>query len=653
MKYDINSFTLEEKLSLLTGKNSWQTPDANGKLPTMWLADGPHGVRKSIDENALPSTVMPCLVNIANSWNKELAYLDGQTIADDCIEKEVDLLLAPGVNIKRTPLCGRNFEYFSEDPFLAGTLAKAYIEGVQDKGIGTSLKHFALNNREYERLWQSSEADERTMREIYFTAFEIALKAKPWTVMSSYNAVNGVYAVENKWLIKDVLRGDLGFDGLVVSDWGSCKVPYRTTKASVDLIMSHNSDTVDNVKKALKDGLITMEEVDACVNRLLELLEKNQANAHKRIITTTPEQRHQNAVEIAKESFVLLKNDGVLPIKGGKIKLIENSDILIGGTGSAKVTAEYQTQTLSNELQKQLTDATIFVSPPYFNETISHTLKHELVLARQADTVILTVNGRAEGENYDREEITLSKVQEERILNVAKVNPNVVVVVYAGSAIDMRNWIDKVKAVVFAGLGGQGVNQALAEVLCGKTSPSGKLSETFPLSIEDTPTGRAIGNSMVERYTEGVFVGYRYYDTNNKPVLFPFGHGLSYAKFEYSNLKIEKKGEAEFTVSYDITNLSNIDAKEVSQVYVSDVFANVSRPEKELKGFSKDLIKAGQTVNVKVDLDFRSFAYYNQPLKRWQVDNGEFEILVGASSRDIRLKESIFIDLPEKTQLSK
>jgi len=652
MKLDINSLTLEEKLSLLTGKNVWETQDIEGKVPSIWVADGPHGAKKRIDNAFLPTTAMPCIVNLANSWNKELTYLDGQTIADDCIDRDIDVLLAPGVNIKRSPLCGRNFEYFSEDPFLAGSLAKEYIEGVQSKGVGTSLKHFALNNREYERLWQSSEVDERTMREIYFTAFEIALKAKPWTVMSSYNSVNGVYAVENEWLIKDVLRKEFGFEGLVVSDWGSCKVPYRTTKATVDLIMSHNNGVVDNVKKALEDGLITMEEVDVCVNHLFELIEKIQDNKDKRVVTTTPEQRHENAVKIAKESFVLLKNQDVLPLKDSKILVIENTEPLIGGGGSAKAVTEYKTPSLAEELQKHISCDNVINKAGRYTPDTSFNLKKDLSNARSADTVILSVYGREERENYDREQITLSKVQEERILRLAEVNPNLIVVVYAGSSIDMSAWIDKVKGVVFAGYGGQGVNQALAEILVGKESPSGKLSETFPLSIEDTPTGNFIGNSMYERYTEGVFVGYRYYDAMNKDVLFPFGYGLSYAKFQYSNLKIEKNGDTDFTVSYDITNLSDVDAKEISQVYVKDVFANVSRPVKELKGFSKDLIKAGQTVNVKVNLDFRSFAYYNLPLKRWQVDNGEFEILVGASSRDIKLKESVFIDLPMKTQLS-
>ena len=653
---DIKSLTLEEKLRLLCGMDFWRTSDANGKLRSLFLSDGPNGLRKAADngDTTIPATAMPNISVIANSWDKDSSRSSGETIADECLENNADVLLAPGVNIKRTPVCGRNFEYFSEDPFLAGELAKEYIEGVQEKGIGTSLKHYFANNAEYDRLFQSSEVDERTIREIYLPAFEKALEAKPYTVMCSYNAINGVYASENKKALKDVLRDQFGFDGLIVSDWGAVKSPYKSVKATIDLCMPYTEGHYENLKDAYEKGLLSEEEIDFCVQNILTLIERC---SHKKSITTTKQQRHNNAVKIAKEGIVLLKNDDALPLKGGKIVVSGEmaKTPALGGGGSAFVTCNYEQKPLHEEIANILKDhATVeYVETIARASNYASKLKDTYMRAYDADTVVLVIgnNENTEKEGRDRQTLKLTKTQENHIINTAAYAKKLVVVLYAGSAIDMSAWIDQVDGVVFVGFPGEGANEAISDILTGKTSPSGKLAETFPLSLEDVPAEENEGLPVV-RYNEGVFVGYRYYDTFDVPVLFPFGHGLSYAKFVYSDLQIVKTGDTDFEVSYSITNDSDIDAKEVSQLYVKDVFAMVSRPNKELKGFSKDFIKAHETKRITLKLNYRSFAYFSVPFDKWLVENGWFEIMIGASVDDIRLKGKVNIELPDETQPS-
>lgn len=661
MKYSIKDLTLEEKLRLLAGRDTWRLSNANGKLPDVFLSDGPNGLRMHDvnDENlaTFKATAMPNLSLIANSWDEELAFLDGATIADDCIEKGADVLLAPGVNIKRTPLCGRNFEYFSEDPYLTGKLAKAYIEGVQSKGVGTSLKHYCGNNREYDRFFQSNEIDERTLREIYLPAFETAVTAKPWTVMCSYNPVNGVWTSESKWLLNDVLREEFGFDGLIMSDWGAVHNSARAIKATLDLEMPYRKAAYPQLKEAYEKGFLTEAEIDERVQKIFELMEK-VTTAEKKV-TTTQEERRENAAKIAREGMVLLKNeDNILPLKPCKIMTAGPfcRQTAYGGGGSALVVSDYKQNPLHEELQARLGEtADCFIASGFVN-TLDQIYNgcDPYLNASHSDVAILCVGTgeKREMEASDRYSLRLPPVQEDLILNTAKYNPNVVVVLNAGSAIDMSAWIDKVKAVLWAGFSGEGGATAIADILTGKVCPSGKLSETFPTSVENTPTGMNRGNGFVERYTEGVFVGYRWYDSYEKEVLFPFGYGLSYANFEYSDLKIEKRGETDYEVSYTVKNLSNVDAKEISQVYVRDVISRVSRPVKELKGFAKTNLKAGESKRVTIKLDFRSFAFYSTPMKKWHVENGDFEILVGASSRDIRLKKIISINLPDEEQYS-
>lgn len=662
MGYDIGKLTLEEKIMLLTGVNEWKTSSVNGKIPQIHVSDGPNGLQMFDDDGERKSaTAMPSLSLVASSWDRELAYLDGETIANDAAEKGADILLAPGVNIKRTPLNGRNFEYLSEDPLLSGVLAREFIKGVQGNGIGTSLKHFCANNREKGRRVQTSEIDERALNEIYFRPFEIALEAEPWTVMCSYNAVNGVYTSENRKLLKDTLRDKFGFKGLIVSDWGAVHNPYKSLKATIDLIMPYNEKTLDNVKVAFDKGLITMAEIDACVENVLKLVEK--ATSAKKVVNYTAEQRHANAVKIAKGGITLLKNEnGILPLKdGGKYLVVgELSEKPVGGLGSAYVKTDYIYKSVTELLVEKLPKSEISYdrgarSCADWAEGNRLKLEYTKSVYYEAygkDAVIVFVSGDTESESFDRYHIKLKPEYEEVIRNVSRFNDNVIVVVSSGSAIDMKDWIDDVKAVVYEGFAGEGANEAISSILVGETNPSGKLAETFPLDLDDTFAGEDTGDGFVEWYNDGIFVGYRHFDRYGIDVLFPFGYGLSYSDFKYDNLEIKKTGDCDFTVSYDITNISEVDGAEVSQVYVKDVFCMVIRPERELKGFEKTFIKAGETKRVSVKLDYRSFAYYNTALEKWHVENGTFEIFVGASSRDIKLKGKIDIELPDEMQQS-
>lgn len=656
MKYDITKLTIDEKIKLLSGKNNWQTNDLDGKLPSVFVADGPHGLRKTNDaqNETVPATAMPSLSVLSSSWDRELCYLNTQTIADDCIENNVDVLLAPGVNIKRSPLCGRNFEYFSEDPYLAGELASSYVDGLQDSGVGACIKHFCLNNKEFERLYQSSDVDERTLREIYLKAFEkIVKKSQPLTIMCSYNSVNGVPMVENKWLLNDVLREEFGFSGLIMSDWCAVKNPYKSAKATLDLEMPSRSMSYPILKQAYERGLITEEEIDVCVTHLINLIEKLDKLKEKRVVKYSIEQRHENAIKIASESMVLLKNDGVLPLTGGNTLIVGNKFYgpMIGGGGSSKVKLRKPLASLQEELEKLGTP----IKFSTINATLTNTLiKQSYVIyeeAYESDNVILFVNS-AMTEGEDSASMKLPPITEDYINQIAKYNKKVTVCLFSGSAVDMSAWIDNVSAVIWCGFAGEGLYEALASILVGKVSPCGKLSETYPLSVEDTPTGLDVGNCNYDVYREGLMVGYRHYDYYKKNVLFPFGYGLSYAKFEYSDIKIEKKTETDYLVKFKITNVSNIDAKEISQLYVKDVASRVLRPEKELKGFVKTFIKAGETVEVTIPLDKTAFSYYSVPLKKDYVENGWFEILVGSSSRDIKLASKIKIELPETEQVT-
>ena len=637
----LNNLTTQEKLKLLTGKNSWQTEDLGGKLPAVFMADGPNGLRKQNEDGSThKNTAYPTLSMLGCSFNVETARKVGDAIAEDCIENGVDVLLAPGINMKRTPLCGRNFEYFSEDPVLSGHLACGYIEGVQSRGVGTSLKHFAANNNENYRFYQNAEVDERAFYELYTKAFEIALKAKPWTVMCSYNLVNGIYASENPKLLKGILRDKFGFNGLIVSDWSACMQRAKALKATLDLEMPYSDSSYGELEKAYRDGFISDAEIDSCVKRILELIDKSEKAKPKRKVQKTKEERHRIAVEAAEDCIVLLKNDNsILPLKGGcSIDVYHSfSSSLYGGGGSSRVETENTIVRIDEVLRSRGENVTVYAQPVY---------------PSNGEYCIVCVGNTpdVECEGCDRESISLSDRLKEMILKCAEYTPNTIVLVYAGSAIDMSKWIDKVAAVLYVGYCGEGANEATANILLGKISPSGKLAESFPIDLQSNPIDKSTEFAPHVYYKERFDIGYRYYDKYPEKVRFPFGYGLSYADFVYENAEIEKSGETEYTVRFILKNQSNIDAKEITQIYVQDVFCTSERPRKELKAFTKTHLKAGESKTVEVKLDRSAFAYYNSSLNDWYVENGRFNIYVATSSQDIKATLTVDVCLDDYTQ---
>ena len=660
----LKDLTVDEKIQLLTGIDAWRLTMLDGKLPEVFLSDGPHGLRRVANpkegggDTTVYATAMPNVVNLGNSWDKDLVKLNSSTIADDCVEKGSDVLLAPGVNIKRSPLCGRNFEYFSEDPVLAGTLGKAFIEGVQEKGIGTSLKHYAMNNSENDRYCASSEVDERTMREIYLKPFEIAVQAQPTTVMCSYNKINGIHASENRYLLKEILRDTFGFRGIVVSDWGACHNRFKSLKATLDLCMPEKHDAFSQVKEALEKGWITEADLDFCARNVLDFIDRLQKMKKLRRVEFTEEQRHLNAVKVATESMVLLKNeDDVLPLKK-KIKTC-----VIGGMagspathagGSSEVRTKFSQphlkDLLSEKLQTEVTHECGYDG--HMGGLINARAAIECAAAADQAVVVVGEDASLVCEAMNRRDIRLYPRHESIIENVARVNKNVVVVIEAGSAVDVSPFEGLVKGILYAGYGGDGTNEAIASLLSGEAVPCGKLSETFPYSADDIVPDINFTRGGVDRYDEGLLYGYRGAEYRDVPVIYPFGYGLSYASFRYENLEIEKTGETSCRVSYDIYNDSDFDAKEISEVYVGDVSARVLRPVKELKAFSKDLIPARGKKRVTVELDRSAFAYYSTNLKDWYVENGAFDIYVCASSDDVRLKGKFTVSLPDETQFT-
>ena len=644
IKKTLGSLSVSEKLRLLTGKNEWQTEDLGGKLPSVFMADGPNGLRKQNPDDGTThkNTAYPTLSMIGCSFSVETAAMVADAIADDCIENGVDVLLAPGVNMKRTPLCGRNFEYFSEDPVLAGNLARGYIEGIQRRGVGTSLKHFAANNAENYRFYQNSETDERTFYELYGKAFEIALKAKPWTVMCSYNLVNGIYASENPKLLKEILRGKFGYDGVIVSDWLACMHRAKALKATLDLEMPYSGASYGELEKAYRDGFISDEEIDSCAKRVLELIDKCEKSKPARKVLKSKEERHKIAVEAAEECIVLLKNDnGILPLKSGSALDVYHSwsSSVYGGGGSSYVVTEDKVARIDDVLRSRGENVTSYAQPFY-------PPKGEYCIVCVGNTP------EVECEGFDRENISLPARLEEMIVKCAENNPNTIVLVYAGSAIDASKWIDKVAAVVYVGFCGEGANEAAANILFGKVCPSGKLAESFPINLECTPVNKENEFAPYVYYKERFDIGYRYYDKHPEKVRFPFGFGLTYADFAYENAEIVKHGETDYTVRFTLSNRSNTDAKEVTQIYVQDAFCTSERPLKELKAFTKTHLKAGESKTVEIKLDKSAFSYYNASLNDWYVENGRFNIYIAASSQDVKATLTIDIQLDDYTQFT-
>lgn len=651
-----NTLTLQEKIRLLNGKDAWHTDDLDGKLPYITMSDGPVGLRtertgKDGNSYTVPAVAYPSIQMLANTWSEDCARTMGECLADDCRDRGVDLLLAPGVNIKRHPLNGRNFEYFSEDPQLAGTLAKAYVEGVQGQGVGVCLKHFCCNNLEYDRLHQTSDVDERTLRELYYRPFEIVCEAKPVSVMCSYNRINGVYGAEYRKGFA-FLREECGFDGAVVSDWGAVRDRTASAKAGLDLEMPHGEAGMKKLDDDLRAGSVTEGEIDACVARVLALVDRVRELGKGKENKRSEDERIAAARDIAAEAVVLLKNEGVLPLKQGARLAVngiygkpDHTDYLSGG-GSAKVEWLKNSSDLPAALAARGHEVAY---EPAFGVSVIHSFSQNtrsaVLNAAKADVNIVCVGtgARVEYEEGDRPTMRLSEVQERAILDTSACNPNTVVVVFAGAAVDMSAWEDCVAAIVYAGFPGMGGAEALADILTGAVNPSGKLSESFPFEAEDLPAVRTYRAAGVTRYSEGLDVGYRYFDTYGVPVLYPFGHGLGYSEFVYRDLRLSLK-DGNVIAEYVIENVSDRDGKEVSQVYVGEYASLVYRPKKELKAFSKDLVKAKKSVKVRAELDFRAFAYWNTARDRWTVEDGVYEIFVGASCVDVRLRAKITVE---------
>lgn len=659
MKLTTKDLTIEEKLRLVCGKDCWHTVDLGGKIPFVRVTDASMGVRMPVNpenwDGIKPSVSYPSLQMLANTWDLETVRKYAECVADDCLDAGADILLGPGVNIKRSPLCGRNFEYLSEDPFLAGTVGREYISAMQAEGAGACVKHFCCNNAETNRLQQSSDVDERTLREIYYKPFEIALEAKPVSLMSSYNRINGVYGSEYKKGY-DTLRGEYGFDGLIMSDWDAVRDRTKSVKAGCDLEMPFHPEHYEQLVKDFNDGKITEKEIDECAERVLDLIYrcKDLQNGKKR--KHTLEERIAFTRKAEEEGIVLLKNNGVLPLKKGQSLSMcgwfarpcaynrKRPELICGGgSGYVKRLTEFDML----DIMKSVHGGEISYEPAFSEDGVDSSFMNpgnavDNAAVSDVNIVFAGTGAPIESEGGDRHTIKLYDAQVRTITDTSSVNKNTVVVVFAGSAVDMSEWIDGVAAVVYAGFPGERGGEAVANVLTGKANPCGKLSETFPLSYEDTPVSKCYADSKVTRYEDGLDVGYRYYDTYNVPVLFPFGYGMSYSRFCYGGLKLKTDGKS-LEVSYEIENLSDIDGKEVSQVYVRAIGSYVYRPYKELKGFAKTLVKAGAKQKATVKLDMRSFEYWSAAKDGWDVEDGIYEIIVGASVADEMLKAKIKI----------
>ena len=651
IKEILNQLSIEEKSAILTGKGGMSIcgVDRLG-ISDAELADGPHGVRIEHGEK-YNCTSFPCLAALGSSWDRETAYEMGKAIAADCIEHGKDMILAPGANIKRTDLCGRNFEYFSEDPVLTGEMAAAYINGVQELGVGTSLKHFAVNNQEVDRLFVNAEIDERTMREIYLKGFQIAIeKSNPTSLMCAVNKVNAVLCSENKHLLTDILKNDWKYDGFIMSDWGCAKDIAKSISAGLDLMMPSKGDISDTIKKCLEDGTVTEEEIDDTVGRILKFL----INHELKHIEYDRKKQHEIAKKIAEESIVLLKNEkNILPITDKKYKKIvvigEYADKpVISGYGSSKVYVSEQYIDSPLECMKKLLPDTEITYIPLYSTDRYFDDSHFNLLAQldpvdDADAVVMFVGRQqsVETEGTDRISSHIDSYYEFFIKRIYPRNSNIVLVMQTGSTVLPLTWQEKVKGIVEMWYGGEAAGGAIADVICGKTNPSGKLAETFPLKSRsdiDYP-----GDGYKVCYDEKWRVGYRYYDLNPREIWFPFGHGLSYTNFEYSELNITPISNG-VKISFSIKNIGKTDGKEVVQLYVSDRVSTVSMPDKELKDFAKVFVPAGQTKRVEFTLSDSQLAYYNTSLNKWVVEPGVFDLLIGASSRDIRLRGEYVYD---------
>ena len=657
----MKELTLAEKAYLVSGNSSWTVGRIEGAgIPEIFVSDGPYGLRKQDTDTAeiydsIDAVAFPTSAATASSFDKDLMFEIGTALGKECQAEDVAVILGPAVNIKRSPLCGRNFEYISEDPYVAGEMSAAFINGVQSQDVGTSLKHFAANNQETERMYASSDMDERTLREIYLAGFETAVKkSDPWTLMCSYNRINGTYASENKWLLTDVLRDEWGYDGLVMSDWGAVSDRIRGIAAGLDLEMPGSGGVNDaRIVEAVETGKLAEEDLDKAVRNVLNLIEKYHSKKREEVFDR--EKDHEIAVHAEEESIVLLKNDDVLPIKADeKIAIIGGfaDNPRFQGGGSSHINAHNIVSAVS--VADSFGSFTYTEGFPYDGDQMSDEMKNQAVeAAKNADKVVVFAGlpDAYESEAYDREHMRLPECQNILIDELLKLSKPVIIVLHNGSPVEMP-WAEYVDGIVEAYLGGEGVGEAVMKVLYGKVNPSGKLAESFPKKVEDNPSYLSyLGQNHRCNYSEGIFVGYRYYDTKKMDVLFPFGFGLSYTTFNYSNLKVSVGGSAvsgavdinadKITVSVDVTNTGNMAGKEIVQLYISDKTKAAIRPVHELKGFEKIALNPGETGTVSFELDKRSFAWFNEAISDWYAAGGEYVIEIGKSSRDIVLTETI------------
>ena len=656
----VSQMTLEEKAGLCSGDDFWHTKAVERLgIPRTMVSDGPHGLRKQDDQadhlginDSIKAVCFPAACATAASFDPEMIRAMGEAIGESCQHEAVSVVLGPAVNIKRSPLCGRNFEYYSEDPYLAGRMATAMIQGVQSRNVGTSIKHFALNSQEHRRMSSSSDADERTIREIYFPAFEMAVKeAEPWTVMCSYNRINGVYASEDPWLLTEVLRKEWGFEGYVVSDWGAVSDRVDGVAAGLDLEMPSSGGVNDRkIVEAVRAGKLDEQVVDRACERILNIVYRYLENA-KPETPWDKEAQHRQAAEIAAECMVLLKNDeDLLPLdKEEEIAFIGEfaEKPRFQGGGSSHINSFKTTSALEAAERLKITYARGYSVAR--DEATDADIAEAVAAAKKAKAAVVFAGlpDSYESEGYDRSHMRMPVCQNRLIEAVAAANPNTVVVLHNGAPVEMP-WIGKVKAVLEAYLGGQAVGEAVVRILFGDANPCGHLPETFPRKLEDNPSFLYYGGEgNVTEYREGVFVGYRYYDKKKMDVLFPFGFGLSYTTFEYGNLRLSAdkiKDTDTLTVKVTVKNTGKRAGKAVVQLYVGDEESTPIRPVRELKGFLKVALQPGESREVSFTLDKRSFAYWNKQIHDWHVETGAFIIEVGSSSRDLPLKGKVEVE---------
>ena len=654
--------TLEEKAALCDGSDFWHLKGMEKyDIPVIMVCDGPHGLRKKDYEKkgsslsaSVPSISFPTAATTAASWDPELVYEMGQALGKKCLKEQVGVLLGPGVNMKRSPLCGRNFEYFAEDPELAGEMAAGFINGVQSMGVGTSLKHFAVNSQETRRMVVDSVVDERALREIYLRAFEIATKkAAPWTVMNSYNKINGYHGSENYHTQTEILRNEWGWNGVVVSDWGAVNKRVDGMKAGNDLEMPSSSGTgTAKIVEAVKNGELDEAVVDARALNVLMLMKKCVDGAKENYEYNDADDQPL-ARRIAAGCMVLMKNDGILPLDTSK---------KIAVIGALAKTPRYQGAGSSHIVPTQLDNAfdelaKLGINAEYaqgYELTAKKAKNNDKLIAEAAqlagkvDTAVVFIGltDEYEAEGYDRTHMKLPDAHDKLVDAVVKANPNTVVVLAGGSPVEMP-WNDSVKAVLNSYLGGQAGGGAVADILTGKVNPSGKLPETYPLVYADTPAVNNFpGNPATVEHRESIYIGYRYYEKAGQAVRYPFGHGLSYTTFKYSDIKLDKTDadeNDEITVSFKVKNTGTVAGAEIAQLYVADKESTIFRPVKELKGFKKVFLEAGEEKEISIKLGKRAFAFWNVNANDWTVESGAFEILVGASSADIRLTAEVNI----------